>query len=51
MERMHFLENKELADVCYSHDGVHHEQVRFENGEDMTNRAYHWGLSWLGSWE
>ena len=51
MVRMHFLEDKEMADAYYSHDGVHYEQVRFENSEDMTNRAYHWMLSWLGSWE
>ena len=49
--RMHFLEDKETADVYYSHDGAHYESVRFENSEDMTNRAYHWMLSWLGSWE
>ena len=46
--RMHFLEDKEMADAYYSHDGVHYEQVRFENSEDMTNRAYHWMFSWLG---
>ncbi len=51
MVRLHFLEDKEMADAYYSHDGVHYEQVRFENSEDMTNRAYHWMLSWLGSWE
>ena len=51
MMRMHFLEDKEMADAYYSHDGVHYEQVRFENSEDMTNRAYRWMLSWLGSWE
>ena len=51
MVRMHFLEDKETADAYYSHDGVHYEEVRSENGEDMTNRAYHWMLSWLGSWE
>ena len=45
MVRMHFLENKETADAYYSHDSVHYEQVRFENSEDMTNRAYHWMLS------
>ena len=49
--RMHFLEDKELADVYYSRDGAHYEEVRFENSEDMANRAYHWMLSWLGSWE
>ena len=26
---MHFLENKEMADVYYSHDGAHYEQVCF----------------------
>lgn len=51
MVRMHFLEDKEMADAYYSHDGVHYEQVRFENSEDMTNRAYRWMLSWIGSWE
>lgn len=51
MVRMHFLENKETADAYYSHDGVHYEEVRFENSEDMTNRAYHWMFSWIGSWE
>ena len=51
MVRMHFLEDKETADVYYSHDEAHYESVRFENSEDMTNRAYHWMLSWLGSWE
>ena len=51
MVRMHFLENKETADAYYSHDGVHYEQVRFENSEVMTNHAYRWMLSWLGSWE
>ncbi len=49
--RMHFLEDKELAEVYYSHDGVHYEPVRFENSEDTTNRAYHWMLSWIGNWE
>ena len=34
---MRFLENKERADVYYSHDEAHYEQVRFENSEDMTN--------------
>ena len=51
MVRMHFLEDKETADVYYSHDGVHYEQVLFENSEDIANRAYHWMLSWIGSWE
>lgn len=49
--RMHFLEHKELADVYYSRDGVHYEQIQFENSDDITNRAYHWMLSWLGRWE
>ncbi len=49
--RMHFLEDKELAEVYYSHDGIHYEPVRFENSEDTTNRAYHWMLSWIGNWE
>ena len=34
---MRFLENTERADVYYSHDGAHYEQVRFENSENMTN--------------
>ena len=49
--RMHFLEDKELADVYYSRDGAHYEEVRFEISEDMANRAYHWMLAWIGSWE
>ena len=48
---MHCLENKEMADVYYSHDGTHYEQIRFGNSEDTTNRAYHWMLSWISSWE
>lgn len=51
MVRMHFLEDKETADAYYSHDGVHYEEVRFENSEDIANRAYHWMFSWLVSRE
>jgi hypothetical protein len=32
---MHFLEHKELADVYYSRDGAHYEQVRVESTDQM----------------